>query len=691
MYVNEVDKWKEVCMYPLASIVLVTSSIAVKGVDFLSRRIPFLSSHEYLLSVFLFLALATIAWFFSKKFPGLCSQSPHVIMLSHFLLYGILFGLNYDYTNFYTIQKNGRLFLNPCFILGLSIMVASLIPKMRNTSLLNRYNTRGMKILIFLISLYAAFAAFGRFFFFERPITMISFFRYGIAVLWILPMLYAALYGYEKALKKIETYVPKKQRSPKFVWLAIFAVFVGIWGVYFIACNPASMSVDSIGMWEEAIGNGKVGYLAFPSIVVIFVRILTRIIPSPAFVVWVQILVFAAVSTSFLLEFFKRGFPFMLLVIFTAIFAVLPSNGLMVITLWSNISYTLSLLFLTLMLVRVRSSVKKGEKLSLFHILETGIALALTFTTRSTGFIPAILSGVYLIGLAFSQKKGRLRVLASALLGCLLVVLIQGPLYQTMTIRGEMEEEELVYVVWLQALDGLNTVLYYDGDLPEGAEEYMLTQANREEWKDAFHEYDIPYRRFYEFIPYETVTKAKEKEVVFYYMRAFMKEPALMIRNRLNNANLLWDITQASGAHNERVWMGVVENDMGIEHRDNALSTLFRQIALSIIPAISLLDILLYRSGIYIILSMLLAAAVCARKRSDCLSEQDQGKGKTSLLSAFLPMLGDVIALFLSLNFPAFRHVWFIPVLFSFLSIYFLLELKKDGTRQAAALIGDTL
>jgi hypothetical protein len=72
----------------------------------------------------------------------------------------------------------------------------------------------------------------------------------------------------------------------------------------------------------------------------------------------IQIFLFAGIGSSFLTWLYKRGIPKYLLLIFILQFSAVPNNGLSVITIWKDIPYGISLLWLTLVLSEIVSGLQ---------------------------------------------------------------------------------------------------------------------------------------------------------------------------------------------------------------------------------------------------------------------------------------------------------------------------------------------
>jgi len=92
---------------------------------------------------------------------------------------------------------------------------------------------------------------------------------------------------------------------------------------------------------------------------------------------------------------------------------------------------------------------------------------------------------------------------------------------------------------------------------------------------------------------------------------------------------------------------------IGFPRKNNFLTAFVGNLVIPASIAIAPLDVLLYRSGIYIILTLIFCVFLTTHKTF-------------KMVALFLPMFGGIIALLLAMMWPDFRHIWFISVIFMF-------------------------
>lgn len=609
------------------------------------------------------LALAIAGVLAAKKWPKLNSHNPTALVVGHLLLYGAIFVSYNKFETHYASMGDAVLganfsmsFFNTAAIFALALASAFLIPRVLSAPFMQKYLRKGTLTALGCVSAYAAFAALGDSLFFQYEFSAITLMVYLLGVLWMFPLTLEVLALFELLRARLTRAAAPEKHARRTVWLACFGAFAAVWLVYLIAFNPAQMSPDSMGMWAEATSGKPITYQQHPPFVMFLWRLLTYIVPHPMFIALAQIVSFAALCASFMLEFYKRGIRLRALLIFAAVFALLPSSGLMITTLWSNIPYTISLLYLTYAIWRVCSP-DKGKIIPYINI---ALALALTWATRPTGFLPAILCAALLLFL--SLRKGfKPNLLAAAAAGCALIFLIEVPLYSAIV----ADDAEEASSPWLTLMDGLQSVVYYGGDLPDETRAFMESYMPLAQWKENYSVYDVNVHSY----PKELSEHSQEDgflgEVFGHYIATLQREPLLLIKNRLSNSNLVWGVAQPKGSYNERVMTGTSSGNIGFPHSDNPLTFVLKRILFPVSIAIAPLDILIYRGGVYIILSMLLCVFLASHK-------------KLHMGILFFPMLGDIMALLIAMDWPVFRNIWFIPVIFAFIAPLLLSETTQS-------------
>jgi len=204
-----------------------------------------------------------------------------------------------------------------------------------------------------------------------------------------------------------------------------------IWSLYLLAFWPGSMSPDSLDQWRQVLAGITHFKDWHPAFHTLMIWLLTRIWLSPTIVVLAQIMVLGGVAGWCLSVLQRWGVPRAILWITALIFAGWLVNGLMVITLWKDIAYSVAMLALTMILFQLVMS--RGQWLN-----RMGASCVLIFVLfsvaiyRHNGIIPAI--GLSLVlPLVFPVFWKKISIIC--LLALLLLVAVRGPLYTVMDVK----------------------------------------------------------------------------------------------------------------------------------------------------------------------------------------------------------------------------------------------------------------
>ena len=235
--------------------------------------------------------------------------------------------------------------------------------------------------------------------------------------------------------RAIRTQEPVNAGRMAWLWYAM-PCFV-VWTVYLMAFWPGCMSPDSLCQWKETLtGRFTDWHSAFHTMNIWLINHLWH---SPAAVAFAQIFALGSIAGWGLAGLGRLGAPRKMLWGVSLLFALSLVNGLMVITLWKDIAYSISVLALTLLVVQIVSSnglwfTKRGAWLIL------ALTIILVALYRHNGIVPAF--GTPLILLLFYRRFWR-RILSALLLALILFVGIRGPLYDALDVaRGRPLVEE---------------------------------------------------------------------------------------------------------------------------------------------------------------------------------------------------------------------------------------------------------
>jgi hypothetical protein len=276
--------------------------------------------------------------------------------------------------------------------------------------------------------------------------------RYSI---WLADWLWLSLFLFSLSAWLIYRTAPQLTASEQRLmnWFFYSIPTVLVWSIYLLAFWPGSMTSDSLLQWHQIL-SGKYTD-SHPAFHTLSIWLITRLWSSPASVALVQILVLSMVIGWGVLLIRKWGAPKSLAWSVIGLMAISPANGMMVVTLWKDIPYSVSIVALSLfVLLMVKSSGEWIQNHAAWIVL--GVVSALVALYRHNGTIAAFgtLSCLLLV-----YRNHWKRVFITLLFAVGLWWLVRGPIYH---IVGVKKSQGNLYI-------GVASVYVIDRHLNTGA------------------------------------------------------------------------------------------------------------------------------------------------------------------------------------------------------------------------------
>lgn len=193
--------------------------------------------------------------------------------------------------------------------------------------------------------------------------------------------------------------------------------------IYLFAFYPGILSFDSFYQWQQLSEFNFTNW--HPAYHTILMWVLTKIWYSPATIALFQIFVFSLTLSYGLSSFKKSHIPNSLLIFISVLISINIINGMMLITLWKDILYSIFILALTIHIYNIIKS--EGEWIgkknnSIFF----GLTLANIVLLRHNGF-PVVV--ICLLLLFFTYKKYKFSYFKSLIFFVIFVGLIKIPVF----------------------------------------------------------------------------------------------------------------------------------------------------------------------------------------------------------------------------------------------------------------------
>ena len=576
--------------------------------------------------------------------------------------YAILF-ISYDqfdsfYKN-YGFEGIDLSFFNRLIIFLMSLYAGAFLLRLswEQKKVLQEYFSGKNAAFFAIVLAYITFACSGQRLFLSSQtvpwnINLITVSIFVLFAYWLVPFFLILLNFLEtKRIKIVSTRTEEKPGKKK---AAIFIGLVFIWGIYWLISYPAVITLDGVDAWREVMAGGTFT-TAFPAVIKIVWRALYHIVPAVGFVSVLQILLLAGIVTAYMGFFMQKGLSFKRTALIAAVFAILPSTCLYVITHGSNIYYTICILWVTLYFIRFVDD-KEYFKKNKCAWIGFGIAIAGTYLCRKEGFAVAIIIIAFLVLMTIRYKA--YPVFAAILLAGILISTTNRMVYNSDVAYDDMQVSNQ------GGTDLLNDVtlatLYFHGNISEEDLNVIQKYADIEDVAAKYTDF-----------PYDTTTSASlgkymddPEQVNKIAFHCISNNLDIAFRERLNKSECVWNVINAEGAYLDRCSRGIVENSLGLEARNTVL-TRFVQTALyfpTFMFCVS--DIFLYRAGIYVCILLVFALYWIKNHKSD-------------RLCYLVPIAAHFVVMLLILLWSCSRHTWSINLMAAAVIIYSLFETKE--------------
>ncbi len=590
------------------------------------------------------------------------------------------------YLLFFTSPKIGPDGVTAGFLALLTAGAWLCLPSGLGRRLLEKYRTRGKTALVAAIALYASLASFGQRFFLDGN-TRMHFspegaFYVALGTVWFIPVIYLLLLGLEWLAS-----LRRPGNGPAYRRLAF-------WGLLAVLCAcqavvlwnfwPGGFATDSIDLMIQAVAHDTI-WDWHPAINAILFRVVLDICPHAGALVAVQLFFFALLCTEFLMLGYDRGLPFQALAVLGAGFGLLPNLVVFGITPLKDYPYTLALLWGTYLLVRLALNLEELRRWRFLGAL--ALSLFLIYAFRHNGVVPfaaVLLLFAWITLRHFPQVK--LRLAAVCLCGVLLAAVYKGPVFSLFRVSRDVMMSPYTTML-CAAASCANKGLA----LSAGSTAVMESVLPLDQWADYYDRYmgHDPYYwgrgELSDEYPFDP-THITAGQAFSVYLEALCKYPDVVVKDRLDGTDLLWDVRQPPDSFNTKGFCDVVlweENQIaeyfdfgpmepGVPYYNHSrLSELYRGTMST--EANSVFDMLLWRSGAYLILLMALGVFWW-------------GNRMKRFFWAAAPLLGQIAGLALVLYHQSYRYISAVQVLtlaLAFCSVFLRGGEDGGGRRQA--------
>jgi hypothetical protein len=331
-------------------------------------------------------------------------------------------------------------------------------------------------------------------------------------------------------------------------WAALAAATVcaAVWTLYLLAFWPAFMTHDSLDQWGQ-ITTGQLTGQHSPFHTMLN-WLITRVWYSPAAIAIVQIGALAAMLGFTIRELQRWNVPLPMIAILTLLFAWSPPNGMMVVTLWKDIAYSIT--FLGLFTVTLHIARTRGAWLmtpaGMASLFATGALLSLL---RHNGMFTMVLM---VAGLFWWLPQQRRRVAVAAVAIAAAVALVRGPLETALGVRPMSR-----YYMLANQTHQIAGMLADGAELTPSQQALLTSVMPLEKWINTYDCFNV--------IP--TFSAGNPNVVdsqVGAYLKAYrllaVQHPLSLLKRQICMSSLVWDMKPLPGSMFFTFYPGIIEH-----------------------------------------------------------------------------------------------------------------------------------
>ena len=498
------------------------------------------------------------------------------------------------------------------------------------------------KIILILLYIYFCVSVFGLVYL--EPNTLNAF-KFSprlyllFAVFWTIPL----FFGFVRAIVLLlsDSLSSSKGLSLK-TKLLLIGLLMANYGMWIYAFNPCITSPDSANLYNQAHQMFSVPMHNWhPPFYAMLMSWLLFLCDSIIFLVVVQCLAFSVLLVQIVDFLLSRGCKRFYVFILYSVLGFSFNNSMMMITLWKDIPYMISILWLSFLLAQFIISEYEVKRLWYIKFV---LSMAFTVLFRQNGLFPVLAVSMILTVFSIFKKKKKLAI--SVAVSILLIMFVEGPLYSFYKIIDQ--PGGLKYYALANDIRGT----YYEIDDPS---EDMIKMVN-EITNDNPEEY--LYMAYYTIYNTNSLNDYSVTEFISLYADTFFRHPVILLRNFMRRNTLLWSVIKPEGELLSICYLGDYHDDDNYTYTypsrtNNYLTGKITGFSEKLTDN-SVIYLFSWRVGFYVLIMLGVMVFIFYKKG-------------IMVLLPFIPNIFNILSLYVSSGWCDFRYYWPISILTFFL------------------------
>lgn len=495
------------------------------------------------------------------------------------------------------------------------------------------------KILVAIGSIYISFSFVGHKLIEDR--LNIKFFLIFLLFCWWIYQLFPLILNFIDKTKSKK--LKKEKRNKNFHILLLFSLIVWILLMYQQAFYPYIVSPDGYMQVQDIKNNVFTNW--HPYVHTLFMKFFVYTFGSLNFFIYFRIISFAFIITKILFYFYDRGLSLVKVYIIALSITILPVTGILIVTIYKDIDFTLCLLLLTFLIYLMTVDFNYFNKYKINYLLLVASLLGVGLF-RHNGIIVMILTIVFIFLISKQKKKIGISLITTFII----FMLFRYPMYNLLNVEDAPKNFNVATM-----LHGLNRLVYKENPkIDKNVPKYLDSIMPLEDWKYSYDPYNIDLMLHYQEVEIRRI-KTNKPKLIKLYLKQGLKTPLELMKDRLYGIDSIWNVSEQDSlkTYKYQIIFDEFETDygsmVGIEIKENKLSKVIEK-SLLLISKNEILNIFFFRGGIYIDILVIIFVYIIMK---------DQKK----ILYCLFPFLINIITLFIAMHHYEYRYIWHIELI----------------------------
>ncbi|WP_144023706.1 DUF6020 family protein [Paenibacillus sp. FSL H8-0548] len=335
-------------------------------------------------------------------------------------------------------------------------------------------------------------------------------------------------------------------------------IISSVYSLYLLAYYPGTMSSDSIDQWNQVLTESFND--AHPIVHTLFIWLFTRLWLSPAIIAIIQLILMSLLMGYSVYYLEKLGLKKMYRNSLLAFYSLSPTYGIMSITIWKDIPFSISIAFLTVLLVKIYAS--KGQWLysKTNQYLLIAILISVYFF-RHNGVLSVVGSLIVLI-IFYRNLIGKL--IKISFITFVLIFGIKFILFQALALNSAPS-----YLSLSLPIHQIGTFVHENKEITEDEKRTLEKIMPIKYWDggDDYSKYTINYLIFNGVFNGQILAENKS-DIVKTWLGMLIRDPKLSISDFFSMTSILWRVHQPDDGYTSTIVTNIYQNNLNLDQQN---------------------------------------------------------------------------------------------------------------------------